>query len=172
MKTSALYQQYGLDMDTNMNVNVDLPSELQVNIPPTSYPVNEQTLESSPSMKLNNTSPSMSTHNMITPLKHTPEPPYSNLKGSTIKPTFRQWNKTRKNRSHFSSAGANSDKEKSTHAKLNERERRLEMIKNKFQDTSKNLSSSGSEILELKKFYTKSKSGGKSRSRRKQSKKP
>ena len=29
-------------MDTNMNVNVDLPSELQVNIPPTTYPVNDK----------------------------------------------------------------------------------------------------------------------------------
>lgn len=170
LKTSTLYQQYGLDMDTNMNVNVDLPSELQVNIPPTTYPVNEQKLESSPAMKLHDNSPSITTHNVITPLKYTPEPPYSNLKGSVIKPTFRQWNKTRKNHTHSSNGGTNKKKEKSTNGKLNERERRLERIKNKFQDTSKNLSS-GNEILELKKFYTKSKNGGKSKSRRKTIKK-
>jgi hypothetical protein len=171
MKTSALYQQYGLDMNTDantpMNVNVDLPSELQVNIPSTNYPINKQKMDTSPSIKLDYTPPPVPTHNIITPLKHTSEPPYSNLKGSNVKPTFRQWNKTKKNRSHHSSGGSSI---KSSLTKLNEREQKLEMIKNKFQDKSKNLSSnvsSGNEILELKRFYTKSKGGSKSKSRRK-----
>ena len=171
MKTSALYQQYGLDMNTDantpMNVNVDLPSELQVNVPSTSYPINQEKLDTSPSIKLDYTPPPVPTHNIITPLKHTSEPPYSNLKGSSVKPTFRQWNKTKKRRYHPSSGGSSI---KSSLTKLNEREQKLEMIKNKFQDKSKNLSSnvsSGNEILELKRFYTKSKGGSNSKSRRK-----
>lgn len=170
MKTSALYQQYGLVMNTDVNVNVDLPSELQVNIPSTNYPINQQKLDKSPSIQLDYTPPPATTHNIITPLKHTTEPPYSNLKGSSVKPTFRQWNKTKKTHSAPSSGMRSTNSIKSAFTNLNEREQNLEMVKNKFQDKSKNLSSnvsSGNEILELKRFYTKSKGGSDSKSRRK-----
>ena len=179
MKTSAIYQQYGLNMNTDMNVNVDLPSELQMTIPSITYPINQQKLDSDPFIKLDYTPRppiTTQTHHVITPLKHANEPPYSNLKGSTTKPTFRQWNKTKKNYSqHLNGGEDNTDLVKSNVEKLNEREEKLEMLKNKFQDRTKNLSSSnvssGNEILELKKFYTKSKDGNKSKSKRKTIKK-
>ena len=178
MKSSLLYQKHGLDVESSVdvNVNVDLPSELQVTIPSTSYPVDQQKIDTIPPMKIDNYRDTLvKPHNTISPIKSVSAPPYSNLKGSTSKPSFREWNKTKKNRSRGSSNVSDRDpQQSSTIATLNERERTLEKVKNKFRENSKKVPSNistGSEILELKKFYTKNKEGGNSKSRRKTIKK-
>lgn len=182
MKSSLLYQQYGLDVKADVDVNVDLPSELRVTIPPTSYPIDHHKIDTTPPMKLDNYRNTPVKHentntntNTISPIKRVVAPPYSNLKGSTSKPSFREWNRTKKNRSRGSSNVSNRDPpQSSTIATLNERERTLEKVKNKFRENSKKVPSNISthdEILELKRFYTKNKQGGNSRSRRKTIKK-
>jgi len=86
-------------------VNVDLPDELNMNISPTQYtPTNHF---NKPSMSLNRNPPNYSYQSNVyqqpsqeTKVNSIPrvnEPPYSNLKNSSIKPTYKQWNKTRKN---------------------------------------------------------------------------
>ena len=86
-------------------VNVDLPDELNMNISPTQYTPTNQS--NKPSMSLNRNPPTYSYQSNVyqQPLQETKvnsiprvnEPPYSNLKNSSIKPTYKQWNKTRKN---------------------------------------------------------------------------
>lgn len=171
LKTSHLYRDFATNYNNdNIQVNVDIPNELKLDISPVQYTVPNKELDINPPISVNKNIPpdyrsfdsishSYKTdverkpqtttnhiHNQkITPLKYSPPPPYSNLKGSTTKPSFREWNRTRKNRS-------TSVKTHNT-SELSSRERRLEEIKNKFQETKPK----SNEIMELKKFYTKTK---------------
>ena len=177
LKTSHLYRDFTTDYSNdNMQVNVDVPNELELDIAPMQYNVPNKELDTKPAISVNTTIPpdpqsfgamshlykrdtertspiqtqsslnSSAPQKQITPLKQSAAPPYSNLKGSTTKPSFREWNRTRKNRPTPSIKTNNT-------SQLSSRERRLEDIKNRIQGTK----SKPPEIMELKKFYTKSK---------------
>lgn len=176
LKTSHLYRDFATDYSNdNMQVNVDVPRELGLDISPMQYTVPNKELDTKPAISVNTTIPpdpqsfgamshlykketertpsipsqtsvNSTAPQQITPLKHSVAPPYSNLKGSTSKPSFREWNRTRKNRQSPSIKTDNT-------SQLSSRERRLEDIKNRIQGTK----SKPPEIMELKKFYTKSK---------------
>lgn len=176
LKTSHLYRDFATDYSNdNMQVNVDVPRELGLDISPMQYTVPNKELDTKPAISVNTTIPpdpqsfgamshlykretertpsipsqtsvNSTASQQITPLKHSVAPPYSNLKGSTSKPSFREWNRTRKNRQSPSIKTDNT-------SQLSSRERRLEDIKNRIQGTK----SKPPEIMELKKFYTKSK---------------
>lgn len=177
LKTSHLYRDFTTDYSNdNMQVNIDVPTELGLDIAPMQYSVPNKELDTKPAISVNTMIPpdpqsfgamshlykretertslipnqtnlnSSAPQQQITPLKHSSAPPYSNLKGSTSKPSFREWNRTRKNRSMPLIKTNNT-------SQLSSRERRLEDIKNRIQGTK----SKPPEIMELKKFYTKSK---------------
>jgi len=166
MKMSHLYRDYTEDYGYGgggdaMQVQVDLPPELDMDVYQWKHPVSSASLDSNTPVTLN-----QSTVNK--PYVHVPAPPYSNLKGSVAKPTFRQWNKTRKNipesyhpvppppppRIHSHTAVS------APVVKLTERERKLAELKKRFHTEpvdQSTIEKKSPEIMELKKFYTKTK---------------
>jgi len=184
MKMSHLFRDYVQDYGHNrddasaLQVQVDLPPELNMDIYQWKHPISPDSLQLTAPLTLNRESntPSISQQNIpITPKQYSyaPAPPYSNLKGSVAKPTFRQWNKTRKNvpESHQAALQTKIHSSPATPisvptsrptpvvSTLTDRERKLAELKQRFQSNpveQSTLEKKPTEIMELKKFYSKS----------------
>jgi hypothetical protein len=141
------------------NMNYKLPVSQAVNVPPSQ--LQPQKMIANPV----NSSPQQAYY--IAPLPVTPEPPYSNLKTSSIKPTYKQW--TRKNTLHIpdktnkNKVGAGNPapvpSSNESLKKMSEREHKLRMLQSKFSKTTDNISNEEDNkkkeapVMELKRYY-------------------
>ena len=145
------------------NMNYRLPVSQGVNIPASLPPTQLQPQQIiTTSMK---SSPQQAYY--ISPLPVTPEPPYSNLKTSSTKPTYKQW--TRKNTLRIPNKASNKNTgtgntvsmptPKESLKKMSEREHKLRMLQSKFSKTTDNISNEEvnkkkeASVMELKRYY-------------------
>jgi hypothetical protein len=144
------------------NINYRIPSYTQISPPSPSPQPQPQPQSLTPPREQLQTS-------YVVPRNNLTEPPYSNLKTSILKPTYRQW--TRKNNRHANTSSklssdivnppsTNTTSNQSSSFSKNDREHKLRMLQRKFsKDTpteNSNLPSSTKKeapVMELKRYY-------------------